>query len=231
MLYWIQVDLSDSHKCSWQSFWSRISKWTESWKGIYSNWKSSWLNQDKCWKKWFQSLKITKKQSWDFFTLSDLHYNLFKLAAVWARKTRHPGTLCCIWHLLLSINSSLYQMLILALLYVCVYCLWYLLLEPKELLNLTFSLPLFSLCNNMLHIRQAVLLKGRQHELDGKRSFLNSTFNLFTKYFYSTYYVSGITPTTSQMLIHLMPSWQACGGGIISGPMLQTRKLRHRADG
>lgn len=83
----------------------------------------------------------------------------------------------------------------------------------------------------MLHIRQAILLKGRQHELDGKHSFLSPTFNLLTKYFYSTYYVSGITPTTSQMLIHLMPSRQACGGGIITDPMLQKRKLRHRADG
>lgn len=98
--------------------------------------------------------------------------------------------------------------------------------SQKELLNIIFSLPLFSLCSNMLHIRQAILLKGRQHELDGKCSFLNPTFHLFTKYFYSTYYVSGITPTTSRMPIHLMSSWQACGGGIIRDPMLQTRKLR-----
>lgn len=90
--------------------------------------------------------------------------------------------------------------------------------SQKELLNVIFSLPLFSLCSNMLHIRQAILLKGRQHELDGKCSFLDPTFNLFTKYFYSTYYVSGITPTTSRTPSHLMSSWQACGGGIISDP-------------
>lgn len=151
MLYWIQVDLSESHKCSWQSFWFRISELTGSWKGIYFNWKSSWLNQDKCWKKWFQSLKITKKGSWDFFILSDLHYNLFKLAAetqissCMGRKNMPPWWSVLYLASLIVINSSLYQMLILALLYVWVCCLWYLLLEPKRASKHHFLSPsLFS---------------------------------------------------------------------------------------
>lgn len=69
-----------------------------------------------------------------------------------------------------------------------------------------------------LYLRQAFLLKGRRHELDGKWSFLNPTFNLFTKHFYSTYHASGITPSISQMLIHLVSSQQAQGEAPLLSP-------------